>query len=216
MGPPQATEALRTCVELGVDRALLLTDRLFAGSDTWVTAYILSAALTRLHQEEPLDLVLCGMQAIDGDTAQVGPGIARRLGLTQFTYVDQVREVDLEARTITASRRLEQGFEVVRGPLPALLTCVEELNEVRYASMPNMIRAARYEPAFWTEADLELEEDYLGLTGSPTCVSRIFSPPPAEPAEMCPASPTDPEAGAKWLLEKIYAAEEVVPHEPAL
>jgi len=104
MGPPQAIEAIRKCVSMGVDRGILLSDRAFAGADTWATSYALTAGLRRIADEEGLDLVLCGKQAIDGDTAQVGPGIARRLGWPQITYAIGIPEVDVAAGTITVER----------------------------------------------------------------------------------------------------------------
>jgi electron transfer flavoprotein beta subunit len=206
MGPPQAAEALRTCVSLGADRAILLSDRAFAGSDTWATSYTVAAAIRRLGAEAPVDLVLCGKQAIDGDTAQVGPGLAQRLELSQVTYAVAVEEVDLKRRIVRAQRRLETGVETVEARLPALLTCVEELNEVRYASMPNMIRAARYEPEVWRRADLQVEDHLLGLSGSPTVVSRIFAPPAREPGEILGDGTADPAGAAKLLADRLIAA----------
>ena len=181
MGQPQAVEALQKCISFGVDRAILLSDRAFAGSDTLATSCAVTAGLRRIAQEDGLDLVLCGKQAIDGDTAQVGPGIACRLSLPQITYAIGVDEIDVDQERITVQRRLEHGIETVQAPLPALLTCVEEMNELRYASLPNMIRAARYEPEVWTAAELEVDVEELGLKGSPTVVDRIFAPPEREP-----------------------------------
>jgi len=204
MGPPQAVAALRTCISLGIDRAVLLSDRAFAGADTFATSYTIASAIRKLAEEEPVDLVLCGKQAIDGDTAQVGPGLAQRLDLSQITYATAVEDVDIKRRTIRVKRRLENGVETVEARLPALLTCVEELNEVRYASMPNMIRAARYQPEVWGHLDIEAEEDLLGLKGSPTVVSKIFAPPEREPGEII-GEGKDPAAVASELVERIIA-----------
>lgn len=205
MGPPQAVEALQKCISFGVDRAILLSDRAFAGSDTLATSCALAAGLRKVAQEDGLDLVLCGKQAIDGDTAQVGPGIACRMGLPQVTYAIGIEDVDLEQRTIKVQRRLERGIETVQVPLPALVTCVEEMNELRYASLPNMIRAARYEPELWTAADLGVEPESLGLKGSPTVVERIFAPPEREPGETIPGGTDDPAGAAEVLIEKLLA-----------
>ncbi len=203
MGPPQAVEALKKCFSMGVDRAILLSDRAFAGADTLATSYALCAGLEKIAQEDGLDLVLCGKQAIDGDTAQVGPGLACRLDLPQITYAIGVTELDLEQRTITVQRRLEKGVETVQAPLPALITCVEEMNELRYASLPNMIRAARYESEIWAAADMQADEEQLGLSGSATVVARIFAPPEREPGEMIPGGTEDPTGAAATLLDKL-------------
>ena len=203
MGPPQAVEALKKCISMGVDRAILLSDRAFAGADTLATSYALSAGLEKIAQEDGLDLVLCGKQAIDGDTAQVGPGLACRLDLPQITYAIGVTELDLEQRTITVQRRLEKGVETVQAPLPALITCVEEMNELRYASLPNMIRAARYESEIWAAADMQADEEQLGLSGSATVVARIFAPPEREPGEMIPGGTDDPTGAAAAVLDKL-------------
>jgi len=203
MGPPQATEAIKKCLSMGADRGILLSDRAFAGADTWATSYALAAALEKIAQEQGLDLVLCGKQAIDGDTAQVGPGLARRLGWPQITYAIGIPGIDLEGRTVTVERRLENGVEVVRARLPAVVTCVEEMNELRYAPLPDMIRAARYEPEVWTKDDLEVEERLLGLNGSPTAVDSIFPPPQPEPGEMIPGGSDDPAGAVSTLVDKL-------------
>ncbi len=205
MGPPQAKEAIKKCISFGADRGILLSDRAFAGSDTLATSYVLAAGLRRLMNEQGVDLVFCGKQAIDGDTAQVGPGLARRLGLPQITYAITIEEVDLQQRRIRVGRRLETGVEVVEAPLPALLTCVEEMNEVRYASLPDMIRAARYEPEVWTHNDLDVDEELLGFAGSPTVVSKIFAPPEREPGEIIPGGSEDPAAAVAALIDKLTA-----------
>ena len=203
MGPPQAVEALKKCISFGIDRTVLLSDRAFAGSDTLATSCALTAGLDRIAREEGFDLVLCGKQAIDGDTAQVGPGIACRLGLPQVTYAIDVEEVELDQKTVKVQRRLEHGIETVQAPLPALLTCVEEMNELRYASLPNMIRAARHEPEVWTLADLAVAPELLGLKGSPTVVDRIFAPPQREPGEIIPGGTEDPAGAAAALLDRL-------------
>ena len=203
MGPPQAIEAIRKCVSMGIDRGILLSDRAFAGADTWATSYALTAALRRIADEQGMDLVLCGKQAIDGDTAQVGPGIARRLGWPQITYAIGIPDVDLEGGTITVERRLENGVEVVKARLPAVVTVVEEINELEYAPLPEMIRAARYEAEVWTSNDLDVEEQFLGLKGSPTTVSEIFPPPQPEAGEIIAGGRNDPAAAVQELVDKL-------------
>ncbi|MCG0277341.1 MAG: electron transfer flavoprotein subunit beta/FixA family protein [Thermanaeromonas sp.] len=203
MGPPQAEEVLRRALAIGADRAILLTDRTFAGSDTLATSYILAQAIRRLDREEPVTLVLCGKQAIDGDTGQVGPGIATRLGFTPLTYVLAVEEIDIEAGEIKVQRKLEDARQVVCGKLPALLTVVKEINELRYAALPDLVRAARTRPERWTAADLEVDPGRTGLKGSPTSVRRIFAPPQRPGGEMIPGGTEDPARAASLLVDKL-------------
>lgn len=177
MGPLQADKTLKRAISFGADRAILLSDRKFAGSDTLATSYILGEALQKIGNEKPIDLIFCGKQAIDGDTGQVGPGIAARLGLTQLTYVSKIEEIDLVKKEITVQRKLEGELEVIRARLPVLLTVVKDINELSYSSLPNLFRAAKYQPEIWTKDDLPYDETKLGLKGSPTVVRRIFPPP---------------------------------------
>ena len=177
MGPPDAVKSLKRCLSYGADRAILLTDRAFAGADTWATSYALSSAVRRLHAELPVDLVICGKQTIDGDTAQTGPGIARHLNWHQATYVRHVEAIDVQEKTITAERRLERGTERLRTTLPAVITLVEDAEEIRYASLPGIIKSLRYTPEIWSTKDVDVDPASLGLKGSPTKVKRIFPPP---------------------------------------
>src|SRR5665647_2027208 len=174
MGPPQAKEALKKAMSYGADRAILLSDRAFGGSDSLATAYILSSALQNIHETEPIDLVFTGKEAIDGDTAQTGPGIAQRLGFAQLTYAIKVKE--LTDKSVTVVRKTESGRQVVQAQLPALLTVEKELNDLRYATLPNMMKAAAYEPEMWDAKTLPFDTTKMGLKGSPTSVSRIFAP----------------------------------------
>ena len=186
MGPPQAEAALRKAIAFGADEAILLTDRSFAGADTLATSYALAAALTRIDEDMPIDLVFTGKQTIDGDTAQVGPGIAKRLGLELLTYVSQIDQLDLEQREIVVRRRAEGGVQVLKTRLPALITMLEGTNEVRFATMANMFRAARYELKMWNKEDAGIADaTKIGLKGSPTVVAKVFAPQPrAQRAEM--------------------------------
>ena len=206
MGPPQAAEVLQRCIALGCDRGILLSDRAFAGSDTLATSYVLATAISRLIAESPVDLVLCGKQAIDGDTAQVGPGLAQRLGFAPLTYVTGVEELDVVTRRVRVRRRLESGIETVESALPALLTCVAEYSEVRYASLPNMIRAARDHPEVWTAEAIGAEKAHLGLDGSPTTVSKIFSPPTRPPGKMLAGPDADSRLAAAAVIDQIVIA----------
>ena len=180
MGPPQAAVALRECLSLGDHRAILLSDRAFAGADTLATSYTLAQSITAIAAAEPVHLVLCGKQAIDGDTAQTGPGVATRLGFCQLTYVSEIVEVDPEGGTITVRREVEGGSEVVEAKLPAMLTLELEMTTARYASLPELVRSLRQEVEVWGASEIKAEPEYLGLTGSPTSVRQISSPPPRQ------------------------------------
>ncbi len=173
MGPPQAVEVLRNALAMGADQAYLLTDRAFAGADTLATAYTLAMAIERIGD---VDLVICGKQAIDGDTAQVGPGIAARLKMPQFTYVSKVREIDPEKKRIIVERMLEDGKEVVSGSLPSLMTVVKDINEPRLPSLLGIKRAAKTEIPTWRATDLDADPKKVGFDGSPTWVMRVFTP----------------------------------------
>jgi Electron transfer flavoprotein, beta subunit len=177
MGPPQAEEALREAISLGADQAILLSDRAFAGADTLATSYALTRAIERLAQNTPVDIVFCGKQAIDGDTAQVGPGIATRLGYTQFTYVTEIKEIDTVNARLTVKRKVEGGSEIIRGPLPAVLTVELELAKPRRASLPRLIHSLKSEIGVWNAEAIHGDNQKLGLKGSPTWVKKIFSPP---------------------------------------
>lgn len=173
MGPPQAMEVLKNALAVGADKVYLLSDAAFAGADTLATAYTLSKAIEKIGA---IDLVICGKQAIDGDTAQVGPGIATRLGIPQLTYVSRVREIDLANKKIVVERLLEDGREVVASSLPALITVVKDINEPRLPSLLGIKKAARAQIPTWTAKDISVDENRIGLKGSPTWVSKIFTP----------------------------------------
>ncbi len=170
MGPPQAEVALREALSMGVDAAVLLTDRAFAGSDTWATAYTLSKAIQLLGA----DIILCGKQAIDGDTAQVGPEIAEFLDIPHISYIRKIDEAG-DGR-IVAQRLMDDGFDVVESSLPALLTVVRELNVPRLPSLKGKMAAKKAAIRKLTAADIGAEENSLGLRGSPTQVKNIFAP----------------------------------------
>ncbi|NMA69768.1 MAG: electron transfer flavoprotein subunit beta/FixA family protein [Desulfitobacterium sp.] len=201
MGPPQAKEALRKAMSFGADRAVLISGREFAGSDSLATAYILTQAILKINETEPVDLVLCGKEAIDGDTAQTGPGIATRLGFPQLTYV--IKVVELNEDSITVHRKLETGREVVQAKLPALLTVEKELNEIRYASLPNVMKAASYEPEIVDAKTIEFDPSQMGLKGSPTSVSKIFAPPVRSGGEKVDGT-KDPSGAAAQVVEKLF------------
>jgi electron transfer flavoprotein alpha/beta subunit len=170
MGPPQAEASLREAISMGVDGAALISDRAFAGSDTWATAYTLSKAIELLGA----DIIICGKQAIDGDTAQVGPEMAEFLGIPHVAYVrkvDEVRDSD-----IVVQRLMDDGFDVIESSLPVLLTVVRELNVPRLPSLKGKMAAKKAEIRKLTAADIGADEGSLGLKGSPTQVKNIFAP----------------------------------------
>jgi electron transfer flavoprotein beta subunit len=198
MGPPQADSALREAIAMGVDEGVLLSDRAFAGSDTWATSYAMARGLLKIGD---FDLILCGKQASDGDTAQVGPGLATHLNLPQITYVRKIEQID--ETQIVAERLLESGYEVVQSPLPCLLTVVKELNEPRLPSLKGKMAAKKATIIKWTAADIGAEPSKLGLEGSPTKVVRIFTPAPRSGGQMLAGEPEDM---VKQLVEKLRDA----------
>jgi electron transfer flavoprotein beta subunit len=177
MGPPQAQSSLREALSIGADEAILLSDRSFAGADTLATSFTLAKAIERLHAELPVDVVLCGKQAIDGDAAQTGPGIATRLGLTRLTHVIEVECINPDERAIQVRRQVEGGIEVIRGSLPALLTFELELVPVRRAALPSLIHSLRAPITVWDAQAIGAPADRIGIKGSPTWVRTISSPP---------------------------------------
>ena len=208
MGPPSAEDALRKALTFGADRAVLLTDRFFAGSDTLATSYALSQAILKIGETWGApDIIFAGKQTIDGDTAQVGPGIARRLELNQLTYISKVSRVDVEKRKIELERRAEGGTQVLASALPCLVTMLEGSAEIRRGSFAGALRAARAEITTWSAADAGIT-DLLkcGLRGSPTVVKRVFAPSPrAEKAKQVEVKPKSRET-ADDLIEALFEA----------
>lgn len=171
MGPPQAEEMLREAISCGADEAVLVSDRAFAGADTWATTYTLAMAINKL---DGCDLVLCGKQAIDGDTAQVGPGLAHRLNCAYASCVRKIHE--LKDGSLLLQRMMDDGYDELAVPLPALLTVVKEINEPRIPSLKGKMRAKKIPVVALNAADIKADPQCLGLTGSPTKVARVFAP----------------------------------------
>lgn len=209
MGPPMADQALRKALSIGADAAVLLSDRFFAGSDTLATSFALASAIAKIAESEPVDMVFCGKQTIDGDTAQVGPGIAKRLDLNQLTYVERINAVDLANRTITVERRAEGGVQVLSTKLPCLVTMLEGTNTVRRGSMADMLRAARTEVPMWSAAAAGITEITLcGLKGSPTVVKKVFAPQPRkEKAKQIEVAGKSADEIAAATLTALFAAD---------
>jgi electron transfer flavoprotein beta subunit len=171
MGPPQVESALREAISMGVDEVILLTDRKFAGADTWATSLTLAEAIRKISN---YDLILFGQQAIDGDTAQVGPGVATHLELPQTCFVKEVEKI--ESGKMVVKRLMEDGFDRIEMSLPAVLTVVKDINTPRLPSLRGKRNAKRAEIIIWNAEDLDLDENLIGLNGSPTQVVKIFSP----------------------------------------
>jgi electron transfer flavoprotein beta subunit len=179
MGPPQAETALREAIAMGVDKGVLVSDRAFAGSDTWATSYTLAMSIRKIGD---FGLIVCGKQASDGDTAQVGPGIATQLNLPQITYVRKIEQFD--EKHVVAERMLEGGYEVIESPMPCLLTVVKEINEPRLPSLKGKMAAKKAEITKWGAADIQADPAKIGLNGSPTKVVKIFTPPARSGGEI--------------------------------
>ncbi|MEX3960346.1 electron transfer flavoprotein beta subunit [Trinickia symbiotica] len=206
MGPPQAEDVLRKCISYGADDAVLVTDRAFAGADTLATSYALASAIRQITKEQAVDIVFTGKQTIDGDTAQVGPGIAKRLSLQLLTYVSRIVETNLGTRTIVVERRAEGGVQVLKTALPCLVTMLENTNELRFATLPAMIHAAGFPVRKWNREQAGIEDvSKIGLKGSPTVVSKVFGPTPrSEKAEMLELNMSSlPDVSLK-LLHKLF------------
>jgi electron transfer flavoprotein beta subunit len=208
MGPPMAADSLRKTLTFGADRAVLLTDRFFAGSDTLATSFALATAIQKISDTwgRP-DIVFCGKQTIDGDTAQVGPGIASRLDLNQLTYVAKIERVDLEAGVVEVERRAEGGVQVLTTRLPALITMLEGSNEIRRGSLGRALEAASAEIVTWSATDAGVADITLcGLRGSPTVVKKIFSPQArSEKAAQVEVEHRGPDEIADELMSTIFA-----------
>ncbi|HQH71301.1 MAG TPA: electron transfer flavoprotein subunit beta/FixA family protein [bacterium] len=203
MGPPAADRVLRRALSLGSDRAILLSDRAFGGADTLATSRVLAAAINKITNDIlPVDLVFCGMQTIDGDTAQVGPGIACRLKYAQLTLVDRILEIDRDRGTIQVRRKLESHYEIVETRLPALLTVVREINTPRYPTVPRRLEAEEALVPVWSNEVLKLDPETIGLKGSPTQVRRIFAPQ-REKGEIMDGLGVNRDAAVARLMQKM-------------
>ena len=172
MGPPQANDLLFECIAMGADEGILVSDRAVGGSDTWATSNTLDAAIKKIGE---FDLILAGRQAIDGDTAQVGPQIAEKLHLPQVTYVEEFN-IDDNMKDITVKRQLEDGYEIIKIQTPCMLTAIKELNTPRYMSMKGIFGEKKM--TTWNAKDIEVDLNTVGLEASPTNVFRSFTPAP--------------------------------------
>jgi len=198
MGPPQAEEALRETISLGADEAILLSDRAFAGSDTWATSYVLSKAVAKIAN---YDIVICGRQTLDGDTGQVGPELSEMLKIPFVSYVSKVEEI--KDKHIRVQRMIEEGHEEIETTLPAVITVVKEINVPRLPSLRGSMKAKTAKIPVWTAANIGAEPDKAGIPGSPTRVVRIFFPKRTHKSEMLQGTVEEQIAKLVERLEKI-------------
>ncbi len=198
MGPPQAEEALREAISLGADDAILLSDRDFAGADTLATACTLSAAVRRIAA---FDLIICGRQTVDGDTGQVGPEMAEMLGIPLLTYVSGIQEITPPVMRVR--RMVEDGYETVESPLPALITVSKEINAPRLPSLRGMMKSKSAQITVWTATDLGVDKALVGLAGSATKVVKVFTPARVRKAEVLKG---DPVQQVDALIERLKGA----------
>ncbi len=197
MGPPQAAEALKEAVSLGVDEVVLLSDRAFAGADTWATSYALAMGIRKIGS---FDLVIAGKQAIDGDTAQVGPETAEMLGVPFVAYIRKIEQAG--GGKMTVERLMDEGYDVVETSLPCVITVVKEINTPRLPSLKGKMKAKNLQVAPWTAADIGADAEKLGLKGSPTQVVRIFPPAPRGNREMLSGSIEEQAAAVVTRLKE--------------
>ena len=188
MGPPQAIDAISEAMGMGVDEGILLCDMAFAGADTWATSFTLGKAIEKIGK---YDLILCGRQAIDGDTAQIGPQVAEYLGVSQVSYVFEIEEI--KKKTMVVRRRLENGFERIQCTFPALLTVIGELNQPRYPVVSGLIDACTEKARIkvWNAADIGAQASELGLEGSLTHVVKTFAPKFKRQGEILEGDPRE-------------------------
>lgn len=196
MGPPQADIALREAYAMGADEVILLTDRAFAGADTWATSSALAGALKKI----PYDLIIAGRQAIDGDTAQVGPQIAEHLNLPSITYVEEIKEVT--DHDITVKRQYEDRYQILKVAYPCMLTTLGEMNEARYMRVSRVYDSYKNENLIniWNVSNIEVDPSNLGLKGSPTKVKKSFTKGAKTAGKVFEV---DEKEGSKIILDKL-------------
>jgi len=199
MGPPQATYMLRECLAMGADDAFLLSSRTFGGADTCATSTTLAAGIRTIGD---YDIIFAGRQAIDGDTAQVGPQTAQRLGIPSVSYVQKVREI--KEGSVIVERQLEDGYEVIEVKTPCVLTAVKELNDPRYMTVEQIENAYQAEIKIWNEDDVNLKAEDCGLKASPTQVFRSFTPAPKGKGEMLTGTVSEMAATLVGKLQELH------------
>lgn len=210
MGPPSAVTSLRECIEMGADRGILISARQFAGADTLATSYVLSEVVKAIHDQDPISLLFFGKQAIDGDTAQVGPGVAVRLDMPVVSYAVKIREVNLEQNYVVIERKTENRNEIIKTSLPTAMTCEKDIAEIPYASLPDLVYSLRYEPEVWTaEGPVLYDIAQLGLKGSPTTVFKTGTPEKHVAGEIIKTAELGVDGAVKAALDKILATGDI-------
>ncbi len=200
MGPPQAEDALRDAIARGCDEAFHVTDRAFAGADTWATSYTLQMSIRKIAQEKkPFDLIICGKQTNDGDTGHVGPGIAAWLDIPNAAYIGHVE--DVKEGSIVVRRMMEDGYDVLEMPTPCLISVVKEINEPRLPSLKGKLAAKKAVIPKWDAAAIGADKSNIGLSGSPTIVAKSFNPPPRKGGERIEGATS--EEKAKNLIARL-------------
>lgn len=194
MGPPQAEAALREALAMGADEAYLVTDRAFGGADTWATAHTIAAALKKL----PYDLIITGRQAIDGDTAQVGPQIAENLNIPNISYAEEIK---VEDGSVTVKRQFEDRYHLLKAKLPCLVTALSELNEPRYMTPGGIFDAWQKDITEWHRDDLKIDDSNIGLKGSPTRVKKSFTKAVKGKGTVVTM---DSQESANWLADRLH------------
>ena len=197
MGLPKAEEVLREAMAMGADKGVLVTDRGLGGADTWATSTTLAGALRNIDY----DLIITGRQAIDGDTAQVGPQIAEHLGLPVISYAQDIK---VEGNSVVVKRQYDDGYHMVKAQMPCLITALAELNEPRYMTPGGIFDAYDAEITTWGRADLkDVEDSNLGLNGSPTKIAKASDKVRKGAGEK--VTPDSPEDAAKLIVDKLLS-----------
>jgi electron transfer flavoprotein alpha subunit len=204
MGPLQAQEGLREALAMGVDKAVMVSDREMAGADTLATSYTLWKSIAKLAESEPFDLILDGKVAIDGETGQVPPGLAVRFKIPIISNVTKIEKIEPTSKTIIVKHRFDDGIETLKTTLPAVLTITEEANKPRKFTIDGMLEAKRAKIGVWDRKVIDADPNLLGLKGSPTIVKKVFPPPGRKQGEVFDGR-QDPQAGAKWLAQKLLS-----------
>ncbi len=185
MGPPMAESSLKEALSMGVDNVYLLSDRVFAGSDTLATSYALWVGAKKIMEEMgKVDIFLAGKQAVDGDTAQTGPGIATRFDIPLITYAIKIKDIDIKNNTLEVVRLIELGTETIKTKMPCFVTVEEEINKIRYAPLPYLIKAARTSVRKLNAQNTKMDISQCGLKNSPTKVKKAFTPKKREKGDI--------------------------------
>lgn len=198
MGPPQADESLKEAISLGADEAILLSDKAFAGADTWATAFTLAAAVKKIGQ---FDIIICGKQTLDGDTGQVGPELCEMLGIPFVGYVSKIEEI--AGGKMKVQRLIEDGHEIIESPIPAVISVTKEINVPRLPSLRGIMKAKNANITVWKAVDMGVDANQVGLAGSSTKVIKIFFPKRVSKAEVITG---EPESQVERLMSRLKEA----------